>query len=77
MYFLRTNSEGFGLVQSLEFKELSEGLSYYHATIQYMMLKLPNDQWFDLKLFRHRTPDDPVDNKGKSTKSIIVRSWVY
>ena len=72
MYWLETIAEGFEEVQNLEFKELSEGLSYYHATVHYMMLRLPADQWFDLKLMRHGKEGDFMPERDQ-----VVRSWVY
>ena len=77
MYWLETTNEKYLDCNYWRYHFLPDALIEYNRLIKAMMEDLPEEQWFNLKLFRHRTPDDPVDNKCKSTKRIIVRSWVY
>lgn len=77
LYWLESGHKLYADADIYTLSSLDEALTEYHETIKGMMKALPESEWFDLKLWRQRTPDDPVAGNTKSTKNIIVRSWVY
>ena len=77
MYWLETTSIKYEEHDGQVFSNYQDAIDYYHFLIENMMRNLPKEQWFNLQLWRGRTPNDPVSTKTKSTGDILVRSWTY
>lgn len=75
MYYLESEHKIYEYGDAPMFLTLEEALIEYEETIQGMMNSLPKCKWFNLRLWKKRTEDDPVC--AKYSRDIIVRSWVY
>jgi len=72
MYWLSTKNKTYEEFNGIVFYDLERGLVRYHELIEHMMVNLPKEEWFDLKLMRHGKEGDFMPNKDQ-----VVRSWVY
>lgn len=77
MYYLKTTNIHYWDVDGFLSDNFQDAVDNYHFVIESMMRRLPKEDWFNLQLWRERTPNDPVDTKTKSTGDILVRAWVY